>query len=134
MDSDLLMTYSAKPCSNKNDSECVQGFGHYQGMLGCGGIFTASFSFFTSPWYPDPYPNNVECIYKVTGAVGLFISIEIVETDIKCDPFGSFSDLLEIRDGDSETSPLIGRYCGNKSYDLPKEMSTSQNDLWIRSV
>ncbi|CAJ0944021.1 unnamed protein product [Ranitomeya imitator] len=40
-------------------------------------------------------------------------------------------DFLEIRDGDLETSPLIGRYCG---YDKPDDFKSSGNKLFIRFV
>ena len=136
MNTDLELTYNAIPCSNnedRNNSECAPRLSLYLGLLGCGGNSSASFSTFTSPLYPDPYPNNAECIYQVTQAVGLFITIEIVEIDIDCEIFGDLSDFIELRDGDSESSPLIGRFCGNMSNDLPKEMKTSQNNLWIRS-
>lgn len=37
--------------------------------------------------------------------------------------------LLQVRDGRSETDPLIGRYCGSS---LPAPVLSSSNFLWIR--
>ena len=39
------------------------------------------------------------------------------------------SDFLEIRDGNSEESPLIGKFCGDKS---PASIQSTQNQIWIR--
>ena len=40
-------------------------------------------------------------------------------------------DYLEVRNGDSESADLIGRYCG---YDLPNNIKSSGNTLWIKFV
>ena len=49
--------------------------------------------------------------------------------DIDCN--GLPSDYIEIRDGDSEDSPQMGRFCGNGS-SVPESMQTTQNHLQIR--
>ena len=49
--------------------------------------------------------------------------------DIDCN--GLPSDYIEMKDGDSEYSPLMGRFCGNGS-NIPKSMQTTQNHLRIR--
>ena len=40
-------------------------------------------------------------------------------------------DYLEVRDGNSESSPLLGRFCG---YDKPDDLKTSSNQLWMKFV
>uniref|UniRef100_A0A493TTD1 Bone morphogenetic protein 1 n=1 Tax=Anas platyrhynchos platyrhynchos TaxID=8840 RepID=A0A493TTD1_ANAPP len=40
-------------------------------------------------------------------------------------------DYLEIRDGSSEASSLIGRYCG---YDKPDDIKSTSNKLWMKFV
>lgn len=40
-------------------------------------------------------------------------------------------DYLEVRDGNSENSPLLGRFCG---YDKPDDIKTSSNHLWMKFV
>ncbi|PIN97776.1 hypothetical protein AB205_0180870 [Aquarana catesbeiana] len=40
-------------------------------------------------------------------------------------------DYLEIRDGNTEFSPLIGRFCG---YDKPDDLKSSSNQLWVKFV
>ncbi|MGH0167823.1 UNVERIFIED_CONTAM: hypothetical protein FKN15_053442 [Acipenser sinensis] len=46
-------------------------------------------------------------------------------------PLGDLYDYLEIRDGISESSPLLGRFCG---YDKPDDIKTSSNRLWMKFV
>ena len=42
-------------------------------------------------------------------------------------------DYLEIRDGGSETSDLLGKYCGDSDVlSLPFSMLSTQEYLWIR--
>lgn len=40
-------------------------------------------------------------------------------------------DHVEVRDGGSETSPLLGRFCG---YDKPDDIKSSSNQLWLKFV
>lgn len=40
-------------------------------------------------------------------------------------------DYLEIRDGSSDSSSLIGRYCG---YDKPDDIKSTSNKLWMKFV
>ena len=40
-------------------------------------------------------------------------------------------DFLEIRDGDSSDSPLLGTFCG---YKMPKDIKSTTNSLWIKFV
>lgn len=40
-------------------------------------------------------------------------------------------DYLEVRDGDSETSPLLGHFCG---YEKPDDVKSSSNQLWMKFV
>ena len=40
-------------------------------------------------------------------------------------------DFLEIRDGDTSNSPLLGTYCG---YKMPKDIKSTTNSLWIKFV
>lgn len=40
-------------------------------------------------------------------------------------------DYVEVRDGNSESSPLLGRFC---SYGKPDDMKSSSNQLWLKFV
>ena len=101
------------------------------GELGeCGGTFTTLLSGdITSPSYPDYYPHNTDCIYTISQPNGTYVNISFLSMDISCQ--GTPSDYIEMRDGNSEDSPLMGRFCGNGS-NVPAFMQTTQNHLRIR--
>ena len=53
----------------------------------------------------------------------------MISIDIDCHASGY--DFIEMRDGNSKDSPLMGSFCGNSS-DVPAFMQTTQNFLRIR--
>ena len=71
------------------------------------------------------------CTYTITQPNGTIITMEIVAFDLE-KPWregGKCTDNLEIRDGSTEESPLIGRFCSNN---IPTFMQSSQNKMWMR--
>ena len=97
----------------------------------CGGNYTNSSGILTSPSYPNPYPHLADCIYYISQPNGTYVNISFISMDVNCQEHYFASDYIEMRDGDSEDSPVIGRFCGNES-DVPASMQTSQNHLRIR--
>ena len=99
----------------------------------CGGDFTTPNGRFTSPSYPNPYPQFENCIYLISQPKGVYINISFISMDIIChiDDGVIVGDFIEIRDGNSEDSALMGIFCGNIS-DVPAFMQTTQNFLRIR--
>ena len=91
----------------------------------CGGNFYNQSGTLTSPLYPDPHP-TADCVYHITQPNGTVVNISFITMDIGCD--GTPSDYIEMRDGDSEESPLMGRLCGNRR----NVLATTQNHLRIR--
>ena len=108
---------------------------HYKRLsfaIACGGSFSAPTGIVTSPYHPNPYPSGRQCDYLIAQPPGSRIRLEFVDFEIE----GSFNcnyDYLEIRDGDSENSTLIGRYCGDPSLG-PEPISSSLNYVWLRFV
>ena len=95
----------------------------------CGGNFTTPKGILTSPTYPGKYPDNSDCIYIISQPDGAYINISFLSMDIDCK--GSPSDYIEIRDGDSGNSALMGIFCGDGT-NIPPIMQTSQNRLRMR--
>ena len=95
----------------------------------CGGSFTTPKGILTSPSYPRNYPNDADCIYTISPPDGAYISVSFLSMDIDCQ--GTPPDYIELRDGDSEDSPLMGSFCGDRS-NVPAVMQTTQNHLRIR--
>ena len=119
----------------------------------CGGIFFTPNGTFTSPSYPDNYPNSAYCIYTISQPTGTVILLSILDMEIDAyedyydyyvdheyyehyHQYGGVTciyDSLEFRDGASEQSPLIDGYCGNgTALSLPIHIQTRQNNVWIR--
>ena len=69
------------------------------------------------------------CIYLISQQKGAYVNISFISMDILC-PVEY--DYIEMRDGNSEDSPLMTILCGNIS-DVPAFMQTTQNFLRIRS-
>ncbi|XP_049840781.1 cubilin-like [Schistocerca gregaria] len=98
------------------------------GMSGCGGLFTDAEKTITSPNYPQQYPRNIDCEWTIRLPPGERLSIEFTDFELE-DSRSCIFDFVELRDGNSEESPLIGRYCG--VYGPPTFLSNN-NKLYLR--
>ena len=97
----------------------------------CGGDYTNASGLLISPSNPNPYPHLADCVYLISQPNGKYIKISFITMDVNCQKTYSSYDYIEMRDGNSEDSPLMGRFCGNES-DVPAFMQTTQNHLRIR--
>lgn len=83
-----------------------------------------------SPNYPLEYLPSKECIWKITVPreyqVALHFQSFEVENHDNC-----VYDYVEVRDGDSQDSRLIGVFCG---YKIPPDMRSSSNKLFVKFV
>ena len=75
-----------------------------------------------------------DCVYLISQPNGTYVNISFLSMDIDCQKVqtsdGLKADYIEMRDGNSEDSPLMARFCGNGSK-VPEFMQT-QNHLRIR--
>ena len=90
---------------------------------------TTSGTILQSTNHPNNYINNQDCQVTITFGTGQFVSIQFtafnIETHSSC-----VYDWLEIRDGDSASSPLIGsRMCGTT---IPGAIQSTGNSMTIR--
>ncbi|XP_063314268.1 tolloid-like protein 1 isoform X2 [Pelobates fuscus] len=96
----------------------------------CGGEIHKDSGQIQSPNYPDDYRPLKECVWKITVGenynVGLTFQAFEIERHDSC-----AYDYLEVRDGSSENSPLIGHFCG---YDKPEDITSTSNTLWMKFV
>ena len=63
----------------------------------CGGTYSTPNGVLTSPFYPNHYPGNRECVYVISQAPGTFVNLNFLNFDIE----GSYNcvyDYLEIRE------------------------------------
>jgi len=101
----------------------------------CGGSFSNFSGILTSPSHPNQYPELADCVYLITQPNGTYVNISFLNIEIDCQEVltseGFTSDYIEMREGNSEDSPLMGRICGNGS-NVPAFMQTTQNHMRIR--
>ncbi|XP_065344562.1 cubilin [Cloeon dipterum] len=95
----------------------------------CGGSYFTAAGTLTSPNYPRKYASNLDCIYIIQVADGQQISLNFTVFDLENSTDCSF-DFIEIRNGQSNTSPLVGTFCGNNR--PPPIIPSHSNSLWIR--
>ncbi|CAM9531973.1 unnamed protein product [Lampetra fluviatilis] len=95
---------------------------------GCGGTYTDSDGVLISPNWPNPYPHNRQCIYLVRQPVGETVALTFTDMQLEGHSSCAF-DFVEVRDGSSESAPLIGKYC---SSDIPAPITSSSYSLWLR--
>jgi cubilin len=49
----------------------------------CGGVYTAATGEIRSPYFPNPYPGDKECIYIIRQAPGTIITLTFVTFDVE---------------------------------------------------
>ena len=96
----------------------------------CEGNFTTPNGVLTSPSYPDNYPDNEDCIYTISQPTGTVILLNFLSMDSENRPWSDTCyDYLEVKDGASEVSPLLGKLCGSE---IPAAIQSSENHLWMK--
>ncbi|KAH8322862.1 hypothetical protein KR059_009186 [Drosophila kikkawai] len=98
----------------------------------CGGTFTNKFGYIKSPNWPKYYGESENCEWIIRAPLGQRLELVVKNFTLE----GSFSDdndcptdWLEIRNGDSGSSPLIGRYCGTQ---IPPRLPSYGNVMHIK--
>ncbi|XP_044150585.1 LOW QUALITY PROTEIN: cubilin [Bufo gargarizans] len=94
----------------------------------CGGTFSDVEGFIMSPSWPDSYTGHKQCIYLIRQAPNEKINLKFTHMDLESSP-GCSLTVMEVKDGSTETAPLIGRYCNST---IPAPIISSSNALWIR--
>ena len=100
----------------------------------CGGNFSDAYGIFTSPLYPQQYPANSDCTYIISQPHNDIVNLNILLLNfhLDCDEREGVHDCydyLEIRDGITPESPLIGKFCGD---DTPSVIQSVQSSMRIR--
>lgn len=91
----------------------------------------------TSPGFPNEskYPNNMDCIWKITTPPKTRIRFKINSMSIQsqCGRMGTGDacscDFLEIRDGNRSSNHLLATLCGDER---PADLYSSGPHLWVR--
>lgn len=78
--------------------------------LECGGNLTKPSSDLFSPFYPMPSYEPADCVWVLSVYEGNTIALGFNEFDLLGDK-DCTSEYVELRDGGSQSSPLLGRFC-----------------------
>ncbi|KAJ1170309.1 hypothetical protein NDU88_002187 [Pleurodeles waltl] len=97
----------------------------------CHEVYTAVKGNFSSPQYPNSYPNNINCHWAVQLPLGFRIKVFFMDLELedrnsltnKCD-----YDYLSVYDGSQESSLLLGTWCGT---DKPAPFTSTGNNVLL---
>uniref|UniRef100_A0A5F9C6E7 Metalloendopeptidase n=1 Tax=Oryctolagus cuniculus TaxID=9986 RepID=A0A5F9C6E7_RABIT len=96
----------------------------------CGGEIRKNEGQIQSPNYPDDYRPMKECVWRIMVSESYHVGLTFQAFEIERHDNCAY-DYLEVQDGTSENSPLIGRFCG---YDKPEDIRSTSNTLWMKFV
>jgi len=77
---------------------------------GCGGSQKGLTGSFNSPNYPEKYPPEKKCSWKIEAPEGYFIQMKFIRFHLEKHSFCKY-DSVEIKDGWDRKSPSLGLYC-----------------------
>ncbi|XP_053955149.1 cubilin homolog [Anastrepha ludens] len=97
----------------------------------CGGNFTARYGVIKTPSWPRPYEDSMDCEWIISAPIGHKIELSIQNFSVETTSKNCNDDYLEIRNGKSSTSPLIGKYCGSS---IPVRIPSFTNYLYLHFV
>lgn len=111
-------------------TETYHGFtANYKAICG-GNIQIRQTARLESPNYPLNYLPNKDCIWILKVRSGSRVALKFQSFDLENHDKCSY-DYLEVRDGNTENSTLIGRYCG---LDPPPDLVSSSDQMFVRFV
>lgn len=117
------MCQSWKRCSRINfDGSC------FFILLECGRTLHDRSGTFTSPGFPGSQKYKV-CEWRIAMTPGERISLNFTVFGLRRGSSKCKDEYVEIRDGHSKSSPVIGKYCGKRK---PPAIWSTGSRLWIQ--
>ncbi|XP_072333723.1 scavenger receptor cysteine-rich domain-containing protein DMBT1-like [Scyliorhinus torazame] len=89
----------------------------------CGGRLESDSGSFSSPNYPEPYPNNAKCIWYIQVDKQHRITLKLDSFQLQVSPRCS-NDYVAIYDGPSTNSPLIATVCNGSNHAFKSSSNT----------
>ena len=96
----------------------------------CGGSLTRDSGSLTSPSWPEAHRQAAVCKWVITKPRSERVSYQISQL-VLSGSAASCNSYLELHDGPSDTSPIIGKFCSNTG--LSPSITTS-NQLYVKFV
>ncbi|KAM8953252.1 astacin-like metalloendopeptidase [Pelodytes ibericus] len=93
-----------------------------------GQTFTTSKGILVSPQFSRPYPNNVDALWSIIAPPQYKISLRFMYLLVQDSPTCQY-DYITVIDGPTTTSPVLGKFCGNK---LPSPVMSTGNVMLVQ--
>ncbi|XP_050328157.1 cubilin homolog [Bactrocera neohumeralis] len=93
----------------------------------CGGEIFSSTGRLYSPDYPSNYTNGVDCIWVINTPENTQMKLDFDMFELQASD-NCENDWLEVRNGGSEKSPLINKYCGTL---IPRQIPSFTHQMRI---
>nr|VZI14727.1 unnamed protein product [Spirometra erinaceieuropaei] len=103
---------------------------NYRKQAACGGYLREDQGNFTSPGYPIKYPPSVRCVWKLEVSAESYVVLTFENIELVWE-WGCANDYIEVFDGPSEFSPLLGKFCGS---DSPAPINSTNNTMTVRFI
>ncbi|MGH0144022.1 UNVERIFIED_CONTAM: hypothetical protein FKN15_047101, partial [Acipenser sinensis] len=113
----------------KSDASITKGGFRAIYQVACGGVLSGTGTIRT-PYHPNAYPHDKTCAWVITQPAGQVVTLNFLSFDIESHGSCAF-DYVELRDGATASSPLIGKYCGTQ---IPAPAQSTQRSMYIRFV
>lgn len=84
----------------------------------CGGVYRSLRGKFSTPFYPNSYPNNLACYWYIQASEGNHIALNFESMDVQISDYCN-QDYIEVRESTENINNLLGLYCGNS---IPQEV------------
>ncbi|EDO49858.1 predicted protein [Nematostella vectensis] len=97
--------------------------------FGCGGVFEQETGVLRSPASGRNIGEITQCDYLLQVPYGRRIKAVFIDLVLRTPCCSCKHDFVELRDGNSVNSSLIGRFCAQN---LPKIIYSTSNTLWLR--
>ncbi|BHF63125.1 Bone morphoproteintic protein 1 [Sparganum proliferum] len=97
-------------------------------LISCADYIKADNGNISSPDYPNNYPPNSKCIWRIEVSVGFSVLLTFESFDLEEETDCLF-DYLEIFDGSSECSPMLRKLCGSR---IPTAVASSKNTMTVK--
>lgn len=121
----MLVTYVTK-----SQESGYRGFtANYEAVCG-GNVELDTVGHLESPNYPEEYQSSKECVWRLTVPQDYQVALKFQSFEIE-NHDNCVYDYVEVRDGHSSDSPLIGLYCG---YKAPPDLRSTGNKLFVKFV
>ncbi|KAA3681817.1 uncharacterized protein DEA37_0009101, partial [Paragonimus westermani] len=96
----------------------------------CGGELQMESGTLNSPQYPESYRPSKECVWQIIVPVGYSVALSFHSFQLEKHDTCVY-DYLEVRDGLTESAPLLKKLCGSQ---LPAPIKSTNNVMTVKFV